>query len=145
MRGGLEFTALMLRQCAAAVAVNLQIDQTAEPERDPEQPYLRGGSREPSAVIEGSIAPPLVSLPTQTRTGTISAFQTRVCVCVRTGSCTVHRLNEHVESQADQQIHSVPLEEIRMQSGSFFPLFSTPPSAPPIPSQAAAPHYNLSR
>ncbi len=30
MRGA-EFTALMLHQCAAVVAVNLQIDQTAEP------------------------------------------------------------------------------------------------------------------
>lgn len=28
---GTEFTALMLHQCAAVVAVNLQIDQTAEP------------------------------------------------------------------------------------------------------------------
>lgn len=28
---GMEFTALMLHQCAAVVAVNLQIDQTAEP------------------------------------------------------------------------------------------------------------------
>lgn len=30
MRGA-QFTALMLHQCAAVVAVNLQIDQTAEP------------------------------------------------------------------------------------------------------------------
>lgn len=34
-----EFTALMVHQCAAVVAVNLQIDQTAEPKDS--KPYLR--------------------------------------------------------------------------------------------------------
>ena len=36
---GIEFTALMLHQCAAMVAVNLQIDQTAEPKGS--EPYLK--------------------------------------------------------------------------------------------------------
>lgn len=52
--GGLEFTALMLHQCAAVVAVNLQIDQTAEPKGIRRSLISGAGRQEPSGADDSA-------------------------------------------------------------------------------------------
>lgn len=52
--GGLEFTALMLHQCAAVVVVNLQIDQTAEPKGIRRSLISGAGRREPSGADDSA-------------------------------------------------------------------------------------------
>lgn len=157
--GGSEFTALMLHQCAAVVAVNLHIDQTAEPkgirrclisgagaprvERSRRLGSTRLGVSDSGDYRASSRVPSNTNTNTHLMRAAISAFQTRVC----TGSCTMYLGSKHVESQADWQIHSVPLEEIRMQSGSLFPPFFFHPLFPqtstPTPSPRSAAQQRL--